>query len=87
MAAERKLQETEVQPASTAESGTSEPAVSIADQDAAATSSPARELQEHLHKSISGKTAVSSVHDMGRILAASSGITAILGAFIFSGIW
>ena len=87
MAAERKLQESELQSASQVGSGKSEPAVSIADQDTAATSSPARALQEHLQQSISGKTAVSSVHDMGRILAASSGITAILGAFIFSGIW
>ncbi|MEQ9315680.1 MAG: hypothetical protein RLN72_07495, partial [Henriciella sp.] len=49
--------------------------------------SPARELQEQLHNRVSGGGKVSSVYDMGRILAASSGITAILGVFFFFGIW
>ena len=87
MAAERKVQHTENQSAEQARADNAERAVNLADHDAPAAESPARALQEHLEQSISGEKKVSSVYDMGRILAASSGITAILGVFIFSGLW
>ncbi|WP_084417777.1 hypothetical protein [Henriciella litoralis] len=50
-------------------------------------SSPARELQEHLEQKIAAPSPKRQIMDMGRVLASASGITAILGVFIFSGIW
>ena len=56
-----------------------------------APASPARELQDELHERLEEKMSAGPrqgrVMDLGRILAASSGITMILGVFIFSGIW
>ncbi|WP_084398431.1 hypothetical protein [Henriciella aquimarina] len=49
--------------------------------------SPARAMQDQLHHSLTSQPRSKSVMDIGRVLAASSGITLILGAFIFSGIW
>ncbi|MEM5516968.1 hypothetical protein WNY37_08395 [Henriciella sp. AS95] len=49
--------------------------------------SPARVLQEQLHESISSEKQRAPAMDIGRVLAASSGITAIMGVFFFSGLW
>lgn len=95
MSAKRKTAPTELQtiatPASEAEKQAAEAKAVLADASAsegvAPTPSPARELQEQLQSRVSGGGKVSSVYDMGRILAASSGITAILGVFFFFGIW
>lgn len=48
--------------------------------------SPARAMQDHLHRSIQTPSRSSSVMDIGRVLAAASGITLILGVFIINGI-
>lgn len=49
--------------------------------------SPARELQAKLENSINEKRSGKRVLDTGRVLASASGITALLGFFVFSGIW
>lgn len=95
MSAERKIETNELRtiadPAAKAEQQGVDARVSFKDagaaDDVAPTPSPARELQEQLHDKISSDRKVSSVYDMGRILAASSGITALLGVFFFFGIW
>ncbi|MGB3627250.1 MAG: hypothetical protein WA989_15565 [Henriciella sp.] len=95
MSAERKINPQDLQtiatPAGEAEQQAAEARTNVADANererVEPAPSPARKLQEQLHKTISGENKVSSVYDMGRILAASSGITAILGVFFFLGIW
>ena len=55
--------------------------------DVEASESPARTMQDRLHRSLSDQPRSGSVMDIGRVLAAASGITLILGVFIFNGIW
>jgi len=58
-----------------------------ADMDAEPTPSPARVLQEQLQEAVVREEPRRSVMDTGRVLAVSSGITAIMGVFIFSAMW
>ena len=52
-----------------------------------AADSPARSLQAHLETSLVAPSTKARILDIGRILASASGITLILGVFVFSGIW
>lgn len=56
-------------------------------RDLEGTDSPARRMQADLQDSISEEPQPSSPMSIGRVLAVSSGITTLLGVFIFSGIW
>ena len=49
--------------------------------------SPARQMQTELQNSISAQSRRDRRADLGRVLATCSGITTLLGVFIFSGIW
>lgn len=57
------------------------------DEHDTAADSPARSLQAHLETSLSSPSTKSRVMDIGRVLASASGITLILGVFVFYGIW
>lgn len=67
------------------------PVIPGQDVDAAQAASPARELQgelqDRLEEKMQPEPRRAYLTDIGRVLAASSGITMILGAFIFTGIW
>jgi len=52
-----------------------------------AAESPARSMQEHLQRSIENPAPRTRILDTGRVLAAASGITTLLGVFFFYGIW
>jgi hypothetical protein len=90
MAAKRKQHHTDVgsTPARPDEGGGVRPQEAVAGAHVPTGDSPARSLQTHLETSLTGrKTRRSRVMDIGRVLASASGITLILGVFVFSGIW
>ena len=60
----------------------------VADKpDVEAADSPARAMQQLLEQSMQPEPQHTRLMDTGRILASASGITMLLGVFIFSGIW
>ena len=88
MSAIKKPHEHHPEPETEAEGPVSSPVQDVADtENVEATESPARSMQERLQQSIQTPAPRTRLMDTGRVLAAASGITTLLGVFFFYGIW